>query len=61
MIITYPALKIREKIWREKIAAIMSDYHGKSDSNFVNVFYTKLRLEYMLSTKINYVHESNWT
>lgn len=33
----------------------MSDYHGKSDSNFVNVFYTKLRLEYMLSTKINYI------
>ena len=35
----------------------MSRFNSKSCSNFLDVFYTKLRLEYMLSTKNDYIYK----
>ena len=48
--------KRKVKSGRQKIAVGTSGFDGKSDSNFLDLFHTNLRLEYLLSTKINYIY-----
>ena len=45
----YAVLKIREKSQRQKIVVAMSEFHSKSDCNFLDVFPTDFSLEYMKS------------
>ena len=47
--IKQPALEIREKSRRKKIAVPMSEFDSKSGDNFLEVFPTNFSLEYMKS------------
>ena len=62
--IKQPALEIREKSRRQKIAVAMSEFISKSDDNFLDAFPTNFSLEYMKSIyRYSYaIHfKADWT